>query len=670
LPSDAVVRSTLGDYLPDLLRDGVSVVIILDGTTIVPRIERYVTAVRAVIGGLAGLPTVERVVAITYCPGQPEARDEYRKRALRAEEDLRSTGIPLIVLRSILIVGTPREAGPSDLELFLGPRRRVWRPGSGKQRIHPLLIEDLAEVVAAAALKPATEAISGTYELGGPEELSADDLIKTLNGQSVPIGRLPALLVRSPSHIPPRDVQPPTPSPEIESDFGKGLRSVKTVWTEQAVRTRSRSTRNRNRAAVVRYARPPLSWFAAGFFALIGIPTTVVGFHDLFVVSEVGVRITSVFLILAGAVLCFGAVALLLVRWRTRFALGILGSVVAFLVALFLLLARLSSGDPRGGWDWLWPSIMLLSTAIALMLWRRGGPLLRASTSTKRIRALASAITIGAIVSAAQFWYSSFYLPAAASPTISVDAELTKTAVRGQNVVLSGTVTAKNETDVRVNVLGSAYQVVGMKVDRKAPVHQSDVGFALMYETPARRYTRVKDSRVVQASEVMPNRSFFDKGEEVTRSFITYINRKRFDAAALRMNLVVARRKLVVSPDPESEPTIKAGTGQIEYKQYLASQGWLRALTRGRRYVKVREAMFSRSVHPLRCYYHPTLEVYVDREGRAPDSSRGCDDYNQDLAEFYGLVGTGTSDEVHLDTGSPRSARPAATQAPRDDPEP
>ncbi len=662
-----VRRCSPGDYIADCITEDVSVVIIVDGAAVVPRVQQYITAVRAVIAALGNSRALKRVVSATYCPGAPAARARYRQRAGQVEEDLRQTGVPLVVLRSAVIVGTPRERGPSDFELFKGPRPRVFVPGTGGQVLHPIRIDDVADVIVAAATKPEATTLPGTYELGGPQPMTADDLVKTVNGETVPIRHLRSRRRRYLSRIPPLDAPIPTPSSDVKRLFGIDLCPLNAAWTAQAVTTRDQSTRNHNRAAGLSYARPRASWIGVGFFAIVGICALVIGFHDLFTVSDVGTQATSVLLIFAGAVLCFAAVALLLVRWRSRFAVGILASAVAFLIATFQLLALISSGDPRP-WDPLWPLMMLFAIAIAIALWRRGGPVLKKSIGTARIRGLASVITIGAIVSALQFWYTSFYVPAAASPTVSVNADLKKVAVHGKNAVLVGTFTAHNDADVRVNVLGSVYQVTGMNAGRQSSLGGDTAEVALAHDRPAHRYTGPHDARVVAAGEVMRQGSYLEKGEEVKRSFIAYVSRKRFDAAALRVYLVFARRKLVISHASESLPRVGAHTAQVEYKQSVASPGWLRELTRGHRYVVVQEAMFDRSIHPAACYFFPTLKVYVDRQDRTPDTlPPGCDQYNRDLDEFYGVAGTTTSAEVDLSgKGRSRTTWPR-TRLSRDD---
>src|SRR4029079_10908521 len=49
--------------------------------------------------------------------------------------------------------------------------------GSGKQDMQPVFIDDVARVAADAALKP--EAAHTLFELGGPEVMSMNDVVKT-----------------------------------------------------------------------------------------------------------------------------------------------------------------------------------------------------------------------------------------------------------------------------------------------------------------------------------------------------------------------------------------------------------------------------------------------------------------------------------------------------------
>jgi len=94
----------------------------------------------------------------------------------RAEEALRASGITHVIIRPTWVYG------PDDVALnrFLGFANMLpFVPtfGDGKQLMQPVFIDDLSRVIADAATK--TEADNQTFDIGGPERISMDDVVKT-----------------------------------------------------------------------------------------------------------------------------------------------------------------------------------------------------------------------------------------------------------------------------------------------------------------------------------------------------------------------------------------------------------------------------------------------------------------------------------------------------------
>ena len=106
--------------------------------------------------------------------GRGRAQAWFRAKDM-AEDAIRQSGIEYVILRPSWVYG------PEDRSLnrFIGFAR--WLPfvpviGNGKNRVQPLSVFDVARVAAAALRKP--EAANHSFELGGPENLTMDEIIR------------------------------------------------------------------------------------------------------------------------------------------------------------------------------------------------------------------------------------------------------------------------------------------------------------------------------------------------------------------------------------------------------------------------------------------------------------------------------------------------------------
>lgn len=96
---------------------------------------------------------------------------------LMAEKAIRESGIPYTVLRPSWIYGP----GDRTLNKFAAFAR--WLPfvplvGNGKNRVQPLFIDDVAEIVSRTLANPV--AVNKIYEIGGPESLTMDEIVRKL----------------------------------------------------------------------------------------------------------------------------------------------------------------------------------------------------------------------------------------------------------------------------------------------------------------------------------------------------------------------------------------------------------------------------------------------------------------------------------------------------------
>ena len=119
--------------------------------------------------------------------GQGRSAPWFRAKDM-AEAALQESGLESVVLRPSWIYGP----GDRSLNRFVAFCRHlpvVPVIGSGRTPVQPVFVEDAAGCVAAAALR--SDAAGRTFELGGPQKLTMDEVVRTV--QSV-LGRVRPLL--------------------------------------------------------------------------------------------------------------------------------------------------------------------------------------------------------------------------------------------------------------------------------------------------------------------------------------------------------------------------------------------------------------------------------------------------------------------------------------------
>jgi NADH dehydrogenase len=95
-----------------------------------------------------------------------------------AEENIRRSGLNYTILRTALVFG-PKDGFTSGLaQLLFGTPFVFMVPGDGNNLIQPLWVEDLVTCMT-WALDDA-DTVNRTYEIGGPEFLTLNEVIKTV----------------------------------------------------------------------------------------------------------------------------------------------------------------------------------------------------------------------------------------------------------------------------------------------------------------------------------------------------------------------------------------------------------------------------------------------------------------------------------------------------------
>jgi len=148
---------------------------------------------KRVVDAVAG-SGVRRIVFLSYIGADPDSDNEYLQTKGRAEQLIRQSGVPSVVFRSTFIYGDPGDIGPSFASYQTTPSGAVSVVGDGSQKLAPIQVEDLAAMLAAAALDPSTP--TGTFAVSGPETFTVDEFIRSINRGEVRIRHLPPLAAR------------------------------------------------------------------------------------------------------------------------------------------------------------------------------------------------------------------------------------------------------------------------------------------------------------------------------------------------------------------------------------------------------------------------------------------------------------------------------------------
>jgi uncharacterized protein YbjT (DUF2867 family) len=119
---------------------------------------------------------VRRFVYLSGVGAAPDAPQHWFRHKWQAEEYLRQSGIDWVVVRPTWVYG-PDDNSLNRILGFGSFLPVIPTFGDGKQAMQPVFVEDVARVVADAALKP--EAGGHVFELGGPEVMTMDDVFRT-----------------------------------------------------------------------------------------------------------------------------------------------------------------------------------------------------------------------------------------------------------------------------------------------------------------------------------------------------------------------------------------------------------------------------------------------------------------------------------------------------------
>jgi hypothetical protein len=322
----------------------------------------------------------------------------------------------------------------------------------------------------------------------------------------------------------------------------------------------------------------------AAWLLVLGSASFVVGIHDAGVGDEISVRLVGTLVLLGALVLIGGGIGLLVNSPRGQL-LATVACLLGVALGVMLTLSQLASD----GWDgnramlFAWVAIALASGLGVFVL--RG----LLPGAWRELRVVASLVGVGVVISVAQFWYGSIYLPASAPPSLTLSVTLEPVRTTSTRLTLRGTVTIKNTSSTRVNTLASFVAVRDGTIDPDRDP-SADFSTALLDTAKkegvpgggevARMYSGDPSEALVQFSKLFPEETYFESGETVTVPLTVFVQRHRFQVVTADVDVSFARASLKL----DSEHSHPDATGLITSTPILPG-GWIRDLTRSDRYV-------------------------------------------------------------------------------------
>lgn len=126
----------------------------------------------------ASLAGVRRFIYISVLGADVDSRFAYYRTKAQAEETVKASGIPYTIFRPSLVIGPGGGFVGKLLDQLNAPGPFIPVPGRGEAKFQPIYVEDLARCILSAIDNQ--QAAGRTYEVGGPEHLTYNDLLTIL----------------------------------------------------------------------------------------------------------------------------------------------------------------------------------------------------------------------------------------------------------------------------------------------------------------------------------------------------------------------------------------------------------------------------------------------------------------------------------------------------------
>jgi hypothetical protein len=338
--------------------------------------------------------------------------------------------------------------------------------------------------------------------------------------------------------------------------------------------------------APVRPRRHPPTWAAKAWLVVLGLAAIAIGGHDLLVATEITVRLWGTLVLGAGLVLVAGAGGLQRDTPPAR-ALAMVAALLGVALGAMTFLAQVVSDEPDVRLL-LWAAIMALSGASVAVVRRVTPAEERGAGVWSRLPVLKSVVSVGVLISLGQFWYTAIYVPTTAPANLTLEPKLTQ-AEQGDHVVLQGSVTIRNTSGTRVNVLASYLDVSASDAalapdgvqSFDADVVDGHRGAQLL----ANRYLQNPPATSVLHGAPVRDGTYFEPGETITQTFLAWVPKGSFTLAAVEVQMTIARAQALALET--SRPERRTSGGRTVIVTPIPESGWLRRITRGDRFVHV-----------------------------------------------------------------------------------
>jgi NADH dehydrogenase len=139
---------------------------------------------------------VKRFVYVSGVGVAPDAAKVWHRAKWHGEQAVLGESIEAVVVRPSWVYG-PEDRALNRFVTFARRSPMVPVLGDGEQRINPVFVDDVAEVLAQAA---AIGGPTGVFEVGGPEILTMNDVLRTLlqvMGKDKPLVHFPVWMPKS-----------------------------------------------------------------------------------------------------------------------------------------------------------------------------------------------------------------------------------------------------------------------------------------------------------------------------------------------------------------------------------------------------------------------------------------------------------------------------------------
>ncbi|HEX8235543.1 MAG TPA: complex I NDUFA9 subunit family protein [Abditibacteriaceae bacterium] len=200
------IEFATGDVLqPESLREGVQ-----DCDTIIHLVgiiketkqnsfhEAHVEATRNVLAA-AKQNGIKRYIHMSALGTRAHTASQYHRTKWQAEELVRASGLNWTIFRPSLVYGEGSEFIASMLPLVKAPITPIISPGMDTGLLQPLHIDDLCACFVQAAQDSAAHTFGQTYECGGPDRLTTEQILgilAALSGRSLRKVKIPLALAR------------------------------------------------------------------------------------------------------------------------------------------------------------------------------------------------------------------------------------------------------------------------------------------------------------------------------------------------------------------------------------------------------------------------------------------------------------------------------------------